>query len=376
MISDEQPAGPALEPSSQPAADPPAAKPSVITPILSALTRIAVSLAIPFLLAAAVIKLTGHDVAGSFSALFTGSTGIDFGPPIQFDSVTGARVVAEATPLLLCGLSVALCLRAGLFNIGAAGQMTLGGFAAAVAGTTWLGSYPAPAAVIVAVVAGCLAGGLCGVVAGGLKAYRNVHEVISTIMLNYIILDVVHYFIANQFREPGSLDVETTRLPAALWLQVFVPGTDLTAGAIVAVIVLVVCTLGISWTSFGFRVRAIGAGPTAARAAGIPLKATTMLIMALGGALAGMAGAIQVLGVFHRCLPEVAGTYGFQGIAVALLANGNGFGLLVSSLFFGGLNNGATNMQLQTGVPSTLVSMVQAVVIVASALRLTRSMRR
>ena len=335
------------------------------------LVRLFLSIVVPFILAAVVIQLTGHDARAALGALASGSTAIDPGPPLAFDSFNAARIAAEATPLLLCGLAVSLCLRAGLFNIGAAGQMTLGALAAAWIGnkmTVSTGGAPSMLA-IVPLVAAAVAGGLVGAVSGWLRAYRNVHEVISTIMLNYVVIDVAQYFVANQLREPGSLAVQTAKLPMSLWLAPLMPGTSFTTGAIIALVALAVCAVLIARTAFGFRVRALGAGPDAARATGMPIRATTVQIMILGGMLAGIAGGVQVLGNYHRCIADVAGNYGFQGIAVALLAGGSAPGMLLSSLFFGGLNNGATIMQLQTGVPAPLVDVVQAIVIVASALR-------
>jgi simple sugar transport system permease protein len=342
-------------------------------PLRSGLGRRLGALLFSFILAGIVIVFTGHNVGEAFSALWSGSTGLEYGPPLTFDKFTASRIVAEATPLLLCGLAVAACLKAGLFNIGAAGQMTLGAFV-----TAWTGLYiqqwhAGPfIQSVVALGAGCLAGALCGAFVGWLKAYRNIHEVISTIMLNYVLADITQYLITNHFRDPSSMDVQTRKLSESLWFPQLVVGTNLTSGVFIAIVALIAYVIILQYTAFGFRVRALGAGPAAARASGIPITRTTIQVMALGGLLAGAAGAIQVLGIYHRDLADVSGAYGFQGIAVALLAAAEGPGMLFSSLFFGGLNNGATVMQLDAGVPSSLISIVQATIIVASAMRIVR----
>lgn len=334
------------------------------------------ALAISFAIAAVVIQLTGHSVPQAFAALWYGSTGLEYGPPLMFDKFAGARILAETTPLLLCGLAVAVCLKAGLFNIGAAGQMTAGAFVAAWAGLA-VGQWHAspPIMIAVALLAGCAAGALCGALVGWLKAARNVHEVISTIMLNYVIVDITQYLITNRLRDFSSMEVQTPRLLDSLSLPILVPTTNLTAGCLIALCALIAYIVIVEYTAFGFRVQALGAGPAAARACGIPIERTTIQVMALGGLLAGAAGAIQVLGIYHRDLADVAGSYGFQAIAVALLAGAQGPGMLISSLFFGGLNNGATQMQIDAGVPSSLISIVQATIIVASAFKLVRVAR-
>lgn len=343
------------------------------SPLAAGIAWKAGALAASFALAALVIQMTGHSVPQAFAALWYGTTGLQLGPPPSFDPVTGARVLAEATPLLLCGLAVAVCLKAGLFNIGAAGQMTAGAFVTAWAGLAierW--HLPSPLLATAALLAGCGAGALCGALVGWLKAARNVHEVISTIMLNYVVVDITQYLIANHVRDPSSMEVQTPRLAAPLSLPPLVAATNLTSGFFIALIALVAYVFVVEYTVFGFRVRALGAGPAAARTSGIPIEQTTILVMALGGLLAGAAGAIQVLGIYHRDLADTAGSYGFQAIAVALLANAQGPWMLISSLFFGGLNNGATEMQIDAGVPSSLISIVQATIIVASAIRFIR----
>ncbi|MGO8670425.1 MAG: ABC transporter permease [Capsulimonadaceae bacterium] len=339
------------------------------TAVRIGLARLAAALGLSMAAAWFILKLSGRDAAAAMTALCAGSTGIVPGPPIQWDGFTGAGIAAEATPLLFCGLAVAICLRAGLFNIGATGQMILGAFVAACAGLRLPPGTPGIVGAAVTLVAGAGAGGLIGALCGWLKAYRNVHEVISTIMLNYIAVDLTQYCVTAYLADPGTLAMQTRKLPSSFWLAPWVPGTYLTGGAVLALLALCAYALVVAATPFGFRVRAIGAGHDAARAAGIPIRKVTVQVMALGGLLAGTAGALQVLGVYHRFLPNSAGGYGFQGIGVALLANVSASGMLLSSLLFGGLNHGATIMQLQTGAPSSLISIVQGVIILASAAR-------
>jgi simple sugar transport system permease protein len=285
---------------------------------------------------------------------------------------------------LLAGLSVALALRAGLFNIGAEGQLLVGAFAAAVLGAQDLG-LPLPIHLPLCLIAGALAGALWGAVPGALKAWRGSHEVIVTIMMNYIAIHFLHYLVNGPFRDPNSLSPATPPVldTARLWSVRDAPelarsfgGSHLSLAVLIAIASAIAYAFLFRRTALGFEIRATGQGPDAARTAGIPRGRTLTVAMALSGALAGLAGACEALGVHRRYLDAFSPGYGFDSIAVALLGGGTAFGTTLSALLFGGLSSGALQMELATGAPRQIAGIVQAIAILAVGARLLRARRR
>ena len=225
-------------------------------------------------------------------------------------------------------------------------------------------SLPVP----LALTAGVLGGALWGAIPGFLKARFGAHEVINTIMMNYMAIKLVDYLVKQVFRDPdASLDrtpyvLESARLPV-----LFGDFSHLHAGCLVAV----AAAIGVAWftfyTTWGFTIRTVGRNPAAARYAGIHVTWVTVLTMALAGALAGLAGAGEVLGL-HHTLPAAFSTgYGFEGIAVALLARSSPLGLVPVALLWGGLHNGAGLMQLRAGVSIDVIAIIQALVVLCIA---------
>ena len=289
-----------------------------------------------------------------------------------------AQSLATVTPLLFCGLAVGLGLRAGLFNIGAQGQMTVGALAAAAVGLIGAagpGGIPPLLHVLMIIAAGALAGGVWGAIAGLLKAWRGVHEVISTIMLNFVGINVATYLVSHNLKDSGSQNLQTGRLAASGVLPPLVPHTNLTTGLILALLAAAAVSLFISRTRAGYAIRAVGLNAEAAEAAGIRTGRVLFGAMMLSGALAGVAGAIEVAGVHHRYVDGLAGSYGFDGIAVALLG-GLGGGAILSALFFGLLASGSDAMQALTSVPAPVSVVVQAIVIVFVGIRRLPNWRR
>lgn len=355
---------------------------SVLRPVLSVLAGL--------LLAGLLIQVSGYDVSAAYSALWTGATGLRAGvahpsPTTLIFHLGGwrgalnlfvlAQSLARVTPLLLTGLAVALGLRAGLFNIGAQGQMTCGALAAALAGQAGAASafgMPSPLRIALVLLIGAAAGGVCGALCGLLKAARGVHEVLSTIMLNYIAANLAGYLITHGFKDPHSMAAQTGPISHVLWLPPLVPGSNLTAGLFLALLAVLLYAFLMRRTALGYEIRAVGQGAEAAQAAGIPVRRTLVTTLALSGALAGLAGAIEVLGIHHRYIQGIEGTYGFDGIAVALLGYLQAGGVAAAALFFGALANGAAFMQLQTDVPDSVAVVVQAVVILFAGVRYIR----
>jgi simple sugar transport system permease protein len=335
--------------------------------------------------AVVAIAFAGYHPLPALQALFTGATGIgspgavpasDFtvrvGPwAFAFSKYLLAQTIGTLTPTLFAGIAVAIGLRAGLFNIGVQGQMIAGAMTVAIVGIC-VSSLPHALGVALLLAVGTGAGALWAAVPAVLRAYRGVHEVLVTIMLNFAAADVAQYLASEKFPDRSTMAVQTPDIASGLRLAPWVPGSSLTAAILIALIGAVLYVFAMSRTRFGFRVRAVGLGQAAARTAGMPVQQTQVAVLVLGGAVAGLAGACQVMGVYNHYIPGVAGTYGFDGIAVACLAGNSGAGLVLSALFFSALSSGAAYMQLQSGVPAALTVIVQAVVILVAAMRLGR----
>jgi simple sugar transport system permease protein len=324
--------------------------------IVSAVLVPLVSVLCGFLVGAIAIVAAGADPLQAYGALFAGA----FTNHNAF-----AETLVSSTPYVLLGLAVALGFRAGLFNIGAEGQFYIGSLTGVFVAYSIHG-LPGVIELPVALLAGMLGGSLWSAIAGALKARFGAHEVITTIMLNYVSFLVASYLVdtkglmlAPNVSTPRTPDVD----PGAV-LPIIVSASRLHLGFILALAAAPVVWFLIERTTIGFRLRAVGFNQGAARAAGISVGWTIVLTMALSGALAGAAGIVQILGVNFHMTDTVAAGYGFDAIAVALLARSNPWGVLPAGLLFGALHNGASYMQLETQVSADLISIVQASVII------------
>lgn len=261
--------------------------------------------------------------------------------------------VVRGVPLIFAGLAVAVAFRAGLFNIGGEGQLQMGALlgtiVALTTGSLWL-----------ALAAGIAAGAATGALAGALKAWRGVNEIITTIMLNFIAVEIVNHVVGGPFQERGAVYPATPAVPVEARLTAIVPGTRLHAGFLLAILAAAILQGVLARTTAGFRLRAVGANPEAARHAGIRVETYLVIAMAISGAAAGLGGIIEILGVQYRLGHEWSSGWGFQGIAVAFLAGGHLLGIVVVGLFFGLLVAGSTNMQAVSGVPASVVWLIQS----------------
>jgi simple sugar transport system permease protein len=300
-----------------------------------------------------------QSIVQSYLALFTGS----------FGSVYAlSETLTSATPLILAALGLALGFKAGLFNIGAEGQMILGGVGAVIVGFSFPG-LPIYLHLPLALLAGAVGGAAWASIAGWLRAVTGAHEVILTIMLNLIAQRLLTYLLRNppiqnpERSDPISKSVlESARLPELLgWLD---PNLRLDAGIFVAVAAMFLVYWLLYRTTLGFEFRASGANPDAARYAGMRAGTIIVVAMALAGALAGLAGANQVLGVIGRVSPNFTGGIGFDAIAVALLGRSHPVGVFVSGLLFGALQAGGRQMQVSAGVSLDLIAVIQALIII------------
>jgi general nucleoside transport system permease protein len=298
----------------------------------------------------------GYPARAALTALWSGSVGSWF-------ALTSATLV-RAIPLMLTGCAVAVAFRAGVFNIGAEGQFLVGAAAATAAALALPkgGMFSA----IVALVVGATAGGAWAGIAALLRARFGVLEVISTIMLNFVALYAVSYLVRGPLQEPTHVYPQTSSIAEGIHLA-RIPGAGrLHIGLVIAVVILVVLGWIFRHTASGFRVIVIGESPAAAESAGlIDVVRTTRRVFVISGALAGLAGAVEVLGVTYALYENISPGYGFTAIAVALLAGLDPWRVLLSATLFAALEAGAGAMQRDANVPATLVSVIEALLILA-----------
>ena len=284
-----------------------------------------------------------------------------------------------ATPLIFTGLSVAIALRCGLLNIGAEGQLYMGAFAAAWVGLTFTG-LPSIILVPLAILAAMIAGGFWGAVPGILKARFGSHEVINTIMMNFIALGLLSYLVQYHFKEPSDAIMETHEIvPAGRFARFytllkpfginFPYRIPLNATFLLAILACFLVWVFLWKTKWGYELRAAGASPDAAEYAGISVKRQIILAMVLSGAVAGLVGVNEVLGYRYRYYHDFGAGYGFTGIAVALLGRNHPFGVLLAAILFGALVRGGLFVDIFTeNVSKDLVQVLQAIIILFVAM--------
>lgn len=280
-----------------------------------------------------------------------------------------------ATPLILTGLSVSWALRAGLFNIGAEGQMTMGGIAMAAVGIQ-LSHLPAVLAWPIAMLAGFAAGGMWAWIVAWLKVRRGVHEVLGSILFNFLSYGFAGFFILDIFRNSASQNPETLEIGEGFRLSALadligIGGTSpLNLAFPMALVVAVIVDVLLQKTVFGLKTRWVGGAPEFAKRSGISLSATTLRTFAISGGLAGLAGASVVLGYMHKAREGFAGGAGFVGIAVALLGGSRAAGVVAAAILFGALQKGSLDLDLDTEkISRDLAGVVQALIVLAVASR-------
>jgi simple sugar transport system permease protein len=272
--------------------------------------------------------------------------------------------LVAATPYIFGGLAVALGFRAGLFNIGVEGQIFIGAIFSAYVGYSITG-VPAILHIPLAFLAGALGGAIWGFIPGWLKAKTGAHEVINTIMMNYIAFRLSDWLLTGPMKRPESANpVSPTIHETAKLFRIFGDPIRFHFGFFIALFVAWLVYWFLFKTKWGFDLRAVGSNPNAARYAGMIVPFTIMLAMSLSGGLAGMAGANEVLGVNYNLAMAFSSGYGFDSIALALLGKSHPLGVVLSALLFGALRNGATNMQLKAGIPIDIISVLQAFILV------------
>ncbi|MEA2722383.1 MAG: ral nucleoside transport system permease protein [Gemmatimonadales bacterium] len=320
-----------------------------------AVGAVALGLAILFL----GLEAAGFNAQAGLSALWSGAFG-------SWDAFTSSTLV-RAVPLILIGLGISVAFRGGALNIGAEGQFYAGAIAA-----TWVGLHltgePRPIAVAVLLLAAAVAGLGWIALPVWLKLRFGVIEVISTLLLNFIALSLVSYMVQGPLQERGGIYPQSDAIAESARLPLL-PGSRLHAGLILAVAGGLILWFLFARTLWGFRLRAVGLGPRAAEVSGrIDSQGISAMALLISGAIAGLAGGVEVSGVSYALFQNLSPGYGFTGIAVALLGGLHPIGVVISGILFGALEAGAGAMQREAGIPAVAVYVVEAVVIIVALL--------
>jgi simple sugar transport system permease protein len=312
-------------------------------------------LAVAFGVAALFIGLAGKDPFETLGVLF----GYALGSAVGF-----SEVIVRAIPLTLAGLGIAVAFRANMFNIGADGQLVIGAIVSVAVGLA-LPGLPSYLLAPLSLGAGALAGAAYGAFAGFLRARYNASEIIVTIMLNYVALQLLAWVIRGPLQEGMVVFPRSDALPAGATLEVVVAGTRIHQGLYLAVAAVALVYVLLGRSTLGFALKVVGLSAAAARYGGLGDRALIVLAMAISGALAGLAGGVEIAGVHRRLQDDFAPSYGIAAIAVALLAHLDARYVPLAALLFGVLYVGSGAIQRQIGIPFPLVWIIQGIVILA-----------
>ncbi|MES0324514.1 MAG: ABC transporter permease [Candidatus Bathyarchaeia archaeon] len=325
-----------------------------------------VAILFAFIAGAAVLYVTGYSPVEAYTAMARGAFGDVFGI---------GQTLMQATPIIFTSIAFLVSYKAGLFNIGAEGQFLIGAIAAAVAGI-YLEGLPWIIHAPLTLIAGMVAGGLWGFIPALLKTKFEAHEVITTMMLSYVAQFLTSYLVNYPFKAPGWVS-QTVRLPASAELARILPPTQLSAGIYIAVALVAVIWFLLKRTILGYELRAIGFNPTAAENAGIKINRGVIISLVISGAIAGLGGAVEIMGVHKRFIDGFSPGYGWDGLAVALVGGLNPVGSMLASILFGALRSGGMIMARSTGVPLDINILLQGLVILfVAAPALIRSLLR
>lgn len=315
--------------------------------------NIAIALMLSIICAAALIALAGRSPLVGFLAILEGGLGTSH--------QIGASL-NRSTPYLLSGVGVAICFRAGVINLGAEGQIALGGAGAAAAALA-IPDAPSVVTIIVALTAAALAGAAWSGVATFIHLGRGVHEVLATLLLNFIAVLLVQQLLAGPLGQIGAGFLQSPLMPRTSWLP-RMPDFDAHVGILVAIATALASSFLIWRTPFGFALRVVGNSRPAASYAGFSLTGLTWGAMLLAGALAGLAGGVEVLGIHRRLIEGFSLGFGFKAVTVALLGATEPLAIIPAALFIGFLETGTLAMQRQTGVPTALVTVIEGLTMV------------
>jgi ABC-type uncharacterized transport system permease subunit len=303
---------------------------------------------------AIMLKSADVDVGKAFGLLYSGAFG---------SWKATVKTLVKASPLILTGLAVTVAFRAKIWNIGAEGQLFAGAITSFWGYSLCLGA-PSPIMLSVVFLSGFAGGALYGGLAGYLKARFELNEVLSTVMLNYVIRYVLSFLlISTSWRDPSSFYQQTVRVVKEAKYPLLFGVSRLHIGFGVALLLAVVVYIFLKRTSLGYEIRAIGFNPKASRFKGINTSRTIIVVMMISGGLAGLAGAGEVFGVHYRLKPDISVGFGFVGIIIAMISALNPLTVVLSAILFGGLVNGGIKLQVFTGIPTAMISTLQAIIL-------------
>jgi ABC-type uncharacterized transport system permease subunit len=310
------------------------------------------------LISAAVISIVlialGASPVAVFADLWRGAFG---------SWLAATDTMVKATPLVFTGLAIAIAFQGAMWNIGADGQLVVGAIVAGAIGPA-LHGWPHPIAIAVMFAAGAVGGALWGGIAGILRARRQVNEIICTIMLNFVAAQMLSWMVHGPLMEPSRAFPQSVLIASEAQLAFYFEPSRLNCGMILAVVLAIGCYIGLFHSAVGFELRAIGRNRRASAFFGLPIRRLTVGVMAISGALSGIGGALQVSAITHRLFETMSPGWGYEAIAVALVARLNPLAIVPSAILFGALDNGSQAMQRAHGVSPELVYIIQGMVIV------------
>jgi ABC-type uncharacterized transport system permease subunit len=312
-----------------------------------------IAILLAFLVGAVVLVVTGYSPIDAYGALLSGAFGDTYGIGQTF---------TQATPIIFTALAFLFAYKSGLFNIGAEGQFLVGAFTAALVGISFQ-SLPFFVHLPLALIAGAAGGAFWGFIPAVLKARLGAHEVITTMMLSYVALYVTGYMVNYPFKEPGSWVAQTVLISPSAELPRILQPTQLSASIFVALLLAGLTYYILQRTTIGYEIRAIGLNPSAAESGGISIGKGIVLALTISGAMAGLGGAGEILGVHRRFIEGFSPGYGWDGLAVALVGGLNPAGVLLASVLFGALRSGGMTMTRTSHVPLDIATILQALVV-------------
>lgn len=314
---------------------------------------ILVAIVAAILVSALLINASGADTAGALRALFRGAFG-------SLDAIL--ETLVQATPILFTGLAMVIAFRGKVWNIGGEGQFFAGALAAA-----WMAMnfnhLPAPLLILLIVASATLAGAFWAFIPGILKSRFGISEIVVTVMMNYIMTSIVSYLLSGPWQAPGDHFLQTPRFEQTTFLPTFF-NSRIHLGFLIGLLLVLLTYLLLWKTPLGYEIRAVGENPVAARYKGIKDSLIIVVVMLLSGAIAGMAGGLELTGLHHRLRLDISTGYGYTGILIAMLGRLNPLGVIPASIFFGALVNGSTSMQIHYDVPVPLVYTIQGIVLI------------
>jgi ABC-type uncharacterized transport system permease subunit len=322
---------------------------AVMLPALSRTAGVVAPFVLAVVIGAVVLAATGHEPLGVYRLMASEA----FGGERRI-----AATLTAATPLLLTGLAAAVAFRSGIFNVGAEGCFYLGGMVAAVLGFA-LGDWPPMLLIPVALAGAAVVGGLWLIGPGILRARLGVDEVVTTLMLNFIAVDLTSWLVNGPLLARGSANSATAPIAAGAELPRLLPPTTLHLGFVISAVLVILYGLWSGLTVAGFRSRLVGLNARFTRAVGIDVSSIFLQMMVLSGLIGGLAGGIHALGLVHRFVAGFSPGYGFTGIAIALLGRNSAVGIILAAIVFGALSSAGATMQLFSDVPIEIVEIMQ-----------------